>query len=144
MNVVIGKKSDASLYKDALFVRQIVFIEEQHVPKEEEIDEFEQDAVHFVLYDGEKPVGAGRFRTIDDGLGKIERICILPQYRGRGAGKQLMETIEKFAKEQGIRKVKLNAQTHAEPFYQKLGYHTVSDVFMDAGIPHVTMVKPLL
>ncbi|AEH48888.1 GNAT family N-acetyltransferase [Parageobacillus thermoglucosidasius] len=144
MNVVIGKKSDASLYKDALFVRQTVFIEEQHVPKEEEIDEFEQDAVHFVLYDGEKPVGAGRFRTIDDGLGKIERICILPQYRGRGAGKQLMETIEKFAKEQGIRKVKLNAQTHAEPFYQKLGYHTVSDVFMDAGIPHVTMVKPLL
>ncbi|MED4903199.1 GNAT family N-acetyltransferase [Parageobacillus thermoglucosidasius] len=144
MNVVIGKKSDASLYKDALFVRQTVFIEEQHVPKEEEIDEFEQDAVHFVLYDGEKPVGAGRFRTIDDGLGKIERICILPQYRGRGAGKQLMEMIEKFAKEQGIRKVKLNAQTHAEPFYQKLGYHTVSDVFMDAGIPHVTMVKPLL
>lgn len=144
MNVAIGKKSDAPLYKDALFVRRTVFIEEQHVPEEEEIDEFEQDATHFVLYDGEKPVGAGRFRTIDDGVGKIERICILPQYRGRGAGKQLMETIEMFAKEQGIEKVKLNAQTHAEPFYQKLGYDTVSGVFMDAGIPHVTMVKSLL
>lgn len=144
MNVAIGRKSDTPLYKDALHVRRTVFIEEQHVPEEEEIDEFEQDATHFVLYDGEKPVGAGRFRTIDDGVGKIERICILPQYRGRGAGKQLMETIEMFAKEQGIRKVKLNAQTHAEPFYQKLGYDTVSDVFMDAGIPHVTMVKSLL
>lgn len=144
MNVAIGRKSDTPLYKDALHVRRTVFIEEQHVPEEEEIDKFEQDATHFVLYDGEKPVGAGRFRTIDDGVGKIERICILPQYRGRGAGKQLMETIEMFAKEQGIRKVKLNAQTHAEPFYQKLGYDTVSDVFMDAGIPHVTMVKSLL
>ncbi|SFA42935.1 Predicted N-acyltransferase, GNAT family [Parageobacillus thermantarcticus] len=144
MNVAIGRKSDTPLYKDALHVRRTVFIEEQHVPEEEEIDKFEQDATHFVLYDGEKPVGAGRFRTIDDGVGKIERICILPQYRDRGAGKQLMETIEMFAKEQGIRKVKLNAQTHAEPFYQKLGYDTVSDVFMDAGIPHVTMVKSLL
>ncbi|BDG48349.1 MULTISPECIES: GNAT family N-acetyltransferase [Parageobacillus] len=144
MNVAIGGKNDTPLYKDALLVRRIVFIEEQHVPEEEEIDEFEQEATHFVLYDGEKPVGAGRLRTIDDGVGKIERICVLPQYRGRGAGKQLMEMIEMFAKEQGIRKVKLNAQTHAEPFYQKLGYHTVSDVFMDAGIPHVTMVKSLL
>jgi predicted GNAT family N-acyltransferase len=141
MNVVIGKKSDASLYNDALLVRRTVFIEEQHVPEEEEIDEFDQEATHFVLYDEGKPVGAGRFRIVDQGLGKIERICVLPQYRGRGAGKLIMEKIEQFAKEQGIPKVKLNAQTHAEPFYQKLGYETVSDVFMDAGIPHVTMVK---
>ncbi|NUK28809.1 GNAT family N-acetyltransferase [Parageobacillus sp. VR-IP] len=143
MNVVVGRKSDSSLYKDALLVRRIVFIEEQRVPEEEEIDEFEQEAMHFVLYDGEKPVGAGRFRLIDNGLGKIERICVLPSYRGRGAGKLIMETIEQFAKKQGVPKVKLNAQTHAEPFYQKLGYQTVSDVFMDAGIPHVTMVKSL-
>jgi predicted GNAT family N-acyltransferase len=141
MNVVIGKKSDASLYNDALLVRRTVFIEEQHVPEEEEMDEFDQEATHFVLYDKGKPVGAGRFRIVDQGLGKIERICVLPQYRGRGAGKLIMEKIEQFAKEQGISKVKLNAQTHAEPFYQKLGYETVSDVFMDAGIPHVTMVK---
>jgi predicted GNAT family N-acyltransferase len=143
MNVAIGKKGDISLYNDALLVRRAVFIEEQHVPEEEEIDQFEQEATHFVLYDNGKPIGAGRFRILDNGLGKIERICVLPQYRGRRAGKLIMETIEQFAKEQGIPKVKLNAQTHAESFYQKLGYKTVSDVFMDAGIPHVTMVKTL-
>jgi predicted GNAT family N-acyltransferase len=141
MNVAIGKKSDTPLYNDALLVRRIVFIEEQHVSEEEEIDEFEQEATHFVLYDDGKPIGAGRFRIVDHGLGKIERICVLPQYRGRGAGKLIMKTIERFAKQQGVPKVKLNAQTHAESFYQKLGYKTVSDVFMEAGIPHVTMVK---
>jgi predicted GNAT family N-acyltransferase len=141
MNVAIGKKSDTPLYNDALLVRRIVFIEEQHVSEEEEIDEFEQEATHFVLYDDGKPIGAGRFRIVDHGLGKIERICVLPQYRGRGAGKLIMKTIERFAQQQGVPKVKLNAQTHAESFYQKLGYKTVSDVFMEAGIPHVTMVK---
>jgi predicted GNAT family N-acyltransferase len=94
-----------------------------------------------VLYDDGKPIGAGRFRIVDHGLGKIERICVLPQYRGRGAGKLIMEAIERFAKQQGVPKLKLNAQTHAESFYEKLGYKTVSDVFMEAGIPHVTMVK---
>ncbi|MFC4184231.1 GNAT family N-acetyltransferase [Saccharococcus thermophilus] len=141
MNVAIGKKSDTPLYNDALLVRRIVFIEEQQVSEEEEIDEFEQEATHFVLYDDGKPIGAGRFRIVDHGLGKIERICVLPQYRGRGAGKLIMEAIERFAKQQGVSKLKLNAQTHAESFYEKLGYKTVSDVFMEAGIPHVTMVK---
>jgi predicted GNAT family N-acyltransferase len=140
MKVVFGNSE--KLWNDAVSVRRAVFVEEQHVPEEEEIDEFENEATHFVLYDGERAVGAGRFRTID-GIGKIERICVLPHYRSRGAGRLIMESIEQFAKEKGITKAKLNAQTHAEHFYQKLGYQTVSDIFMDAGIPHVTMVKQL-
>jgi len=143
MNIAIGTTNDRSLYEDALHVRRLVFIEEQNVPEEEEIDEFEQESLHFVLYDDEKPVAAGRLRFIDEGVGKIERICVLPSYRGRGAGRMMMKAIEQHAKTTGASKVKLNAQTHAEPFYQKLGYETVSDIFMDAGIPHVAMVKPL-
>jgi predicted GNAT family N-acyltransferase len=144
MEVVFGKKHDLSLYNDAISIRKKVFVEEQRVPEEEEVDQFEQEAIHFVLYDSEKPIGAGRFRMLADGIGKIERICVLQDYRNRGAGRLIMESIEQFAKEKGVPKVKLNAQTHAESFYQKLGYETVSDVFMDAGIPHVTMVKQLL
>ncbi|WP_445613771.1 GNAT family N-acetyltransferase [Geobacillus sp. YF-1] len=143
MNIAIGTSKDRPLYEDALRVRRLVFIEEQHVPEEEEIDQFEDDAFHLVLYDGDIPVGAGRLRFIDEGVGKIERICVLPSYRGRGAGRMVMEAIEQLATSKGAKKVKLNAQTHAEPFYQKLGYTTVSDVFLDAGIPHVAMVKPL-
>jgi predicted GNAT family N-acyltransferase len=141
MKVVFGNSE--KLWNDAVSVRRAVFVEEQHVPEEMEIDEFENEATHFVLYDGERAVGAGRFRTID-GIGKIERICVLPDYRNRGAGRLIMESIEQFARENGIAKAKLNAQTHAEHFYQKLGYETVSDIFMDAGIPHVTMIKQLL
>ncbi|HZG61428.1 MAG TPA: GNAT family N-acetyltransferase [Anoxybacillus sp.] len=141
MKVVFGNSE--KLWNDAVSVRRAVFVEEQHVPEEEEIDEFENEATHFVLYDGERAVGAGRFRTID-GIGKIERICVLSDYRNRGAGRLIMESIEQFARETGIAKAKLNAQTHAERFYEKLGYKTVSDIFMDAGIPHVTMIKQLL
>ena len=135
MNVAIGTTEDRALYEDALRVRRIVFIEEQNVPEEEEIDAFEHESFHLVLYDGEQAVAAGRFRLVDEGVGKAERICVLPAYRGRGVGRMVMEALEQLAK--------LNAQTHAEPFYQKLGYTTVSGVFMDAGIPHVTMVKSL-
>jgi predicted GNAT family N-acyltransferase len=140
MKVMFG--NNEMLWNDAVTVRRKVFVEEQQVPEEEEIDQFESESTHFVLYDEGQPVGAGRFRTID-GVGKIERICVLPHYRSRGAGRLIMESIEQFAKEKGIAKAKLNAQTHAEHFYQKLGYETVSDIFMDAGIPHVTMVKEL-
>jgi predicted GNAT family N-acyltransferase len=78
-----------------------------------------------------------------DGYGKVERICVLQEARKTGAGKAIMNAIEKYAREKDIHKLKLNAQTHAIPFYAGLGYEIVSEEFMDAGIPHKTMVKEL-
>lgn len=129
--------------KEAYSVRTTVFVDEQNVPMEEEIDQYEDEATHFVLYDEGTPIGAGRFRVVD-GFGKVERICVLKQYRKTGAGKIIMNGIEKFATEKGLRKLKLNAQTHAIPFYAGLGYEVVSEEFLDAGIPHKTMVKHTL
>ena len=126
--------------EDAYSVRRIVFVDEQQVPEEEEIDQFEDDATHIVLYDNEVPVGAARLRILD-GIGKLERICVLSSSRKNGAGKLLVNKLEELAIEQGVSKLKLNSQTHAIPFYDRLGYETVSDVFMDAGILHVTMIK---
>lgn len=127
--------------EDAFFVRKAVFVEEQQVDVEEEIDQYEDCSVHFVLYnEQEQPIGAGRFRELD-GYGKIERICVMSNARQSGAGKQIMATIEDFARENRFQQLKLNAQTQAIPFYEKLGYHIVSEEFMDAGIPHRTMVK---
>ncbi|NSL51423.1 GNAT family N-acetyltransferase [Calidifontibacillus erzurumensis] len=128
--------------EDAYFIRKKVFVEEQNVPVEIEIDEFENDATHFVLYDGNKPIGAGRVRQLGDTL-KVERICVLDTYRHKGCGKLIMDKAEEVARDKAIKKLKLNAQSHAERFYQKLGYETVSDVFMEAGIPHVTMIKTI-
>lgn len=138
MNVV--KVTTEQELKDAFAIRKIVFVEEQHVDVEEEIDQYEDECTHFVLYDEYDAVGAGRFRIVD-GKGKVERICVLPSYRGNGSGKKIMDAIESYAADQPVQLVKLNAQTQAIPFYEKLGYTTVSEEFMDAGIPHKTMEK---
>jgi len=136
---VIRVETDEQL-QDAYYVRKIVFVDEQKVPIEEEIDQFELESTHFVVYNDEnKPIGAGRFRLID-GYGKIERICILPSYRKSGIGKLLMERIIEFAKDNGYDKLKLNAQTHAIRFYENLGFEVSSDEFFEAGIPHKTMI----
>lgn len=128
---------------DAFDVRKTVFIHEQNVPEEEEIDQYESNSVHFVLYDDNgKAAGAGRFRLLD-GVGKVERICVLKENRNTGAGVAIMDKIEAYARSQGIVTLKLNAQTHAIPFYTKLGYETISEEFMDAGIPHKTMKKSI-
>ncbi len=123
-------------------MRQVVFVEEQRVPLELEIDEFDDSAIHFVGYEGEKPVAASRLRFVH-GFGKLERICVKTEYRGHSFGKQIIAAMEEVIRDYGFEKAKLNAQTHAEAFYESLGYQTISGQFMDAGIPHVTMVKEL-
>ncbi|MBC6975832.1 GNAT family N-acetyltransferase [Bacillus sp. Xin] len=128
--------------RDAFSVRKQVFVEEQHVSAEEEYDQFEEISKHVVIYDGDIPVGAGRFRIVD-GIGKMERICVLASHRKKGIGKIIMDSLEAYAKEESLPKLKLHAQTHAESFYKKLGYETASDVFMEADIPHVVMIKEL-
>lgn len=128
--------------EDAYNVRKIVFVEEQKVPMELEIDEFESEAAHFVLYDNDEPIGAGRFRIIDN-IGKVERVCVKKEKRKSGAGQIIMEKIEQYAQEKGLPKLKLNAQIQAIPFYSRLGFTVSSDEFLDAGIPHKTMFKEL-
>jgi predicted GNAT family N-acyltransferase len=129
--------------EDAFSVRKIVFVKEQNVPIEEEIDQYENEATHFVMYsDSSSPIAAGRFRVVE-GYGKVERICVVKEARKTGAGRLMMNAIENFAKDQGLHKLKLNAQTQAIPFYAGLGYSIVSEEFLDAGIPHKTMVKQI-
>lgn len=127
---------------DAYDVRKKVFVDEQKVPLEEEIDQYEESADHFIAYQNGEAAGAGRFRVVD-GLGKVERICVLSSQRGTGAGKAIMQKIEEHAKSQSIVAMKLNAQTHAIPFYSSLGYEVISEEFLDAGIPHKTMKKKI-
>lgn len=132
--------------KKAFQIRKEVFVEEQGVPLEEEFDEFDklnELCEHILVYYNEQPVGTGRLRVVD-GYGKLERICILEPYRKFGLGKIIINTLEGVAKERGISRVKLHGQTQAEGFYEKLGYQASSDVFMEAGIPHILMVKDIV
>ena len=129
----------------AFTIRKKVFVEEQGVPLEDEFDEFDLlngRAEHVLVYDQEKPVGTGRIRWID-GVGKLERICILKAYRKFGLGKVIISALEEVAIEKGVSQVKLHGQTQAEGFYEKLGYQKASNMFMEDGIPHILMTKNL-
>lgn len=143
MELVVKVATNEKELQDALYVRKTVFVEEQNVPAEREQDEYESESAHFVLYENKEPVGAGRFRTIGN-AGKVERICVLKEKRNKGYGKLIMKKIEQYAMEQGIFKLKLNAQIQAIPFYLQIGYKEESgEIFLDAGIPHKTMIKEL-
>lgn len=129
----------------AFQIRKKVFVEEQGVPLEDEFDEFDhlgELCGHILVYYKEQPAGTGRLRIVD-GIGKLERICILPDYRKCGLGKVIVAELEEMAKEKRLSRVKLHGQTHAEGFYHKLGYQTSGEEFMEDGIPHVLMVKEI-
>ncbi|MFC7686398.1 GNAT family N-acetyltransferase [Ureibacillus sp. GCM10028918] len=129
----------------AFAIRKEVFVKEQGVPLEDEFDQFDNlDGLceHILVHYNEQPVGTGRIRFVE-GIGKLERICILIPYRKFGLGKIIIKALEEIAVERGASQVKLHGQTHAEGFYKNLGYQTKSDVFMEDGIPHVLMGKEL-
>lgn len=128
--------------EQAYHVRAAVFVEEQHVPPEEELDQYDAEAIHFIGYVGDKPVAASRLRYAES-YGKLERICVVASERGKSYGKMVMQQMEAEIRNNGFSKAKLNAQTHAKAFYERIGYKTISGEFIDAGIPHVTMIKEL-
>jgi predicted GNAT family N-acyltransferase len=130
-------------YEDALDVRFEVFVEEQDVPEDLEVDEHEAEAVHFVAYLGNDPVGAARLREKTADTAKVERVAVLREHRGEDYGREIMHAVEEVAGERGYDRVSLHAQTHAAPFYDRLDYERVGEEFEEAGIPHVRMVKPL-
>lgn len=139
VNIITSKEER----DQAFHLRRLVFVDEQHVPLEEELDQYEDDAIHFIGIQDHVPIAASRLRWIDN-YGKLERICIRKDYRGQSYGKYVIEVMEQTIREHGYSLAKLGAQTHAITFYERLGYQIVSDVFMDAGIPHVTMSKLLV
>ncbi|WP_042348990.1 GNAT family N-acetyltransferase [Bacillus massiliigorillae] len=129
----------------AFNIRKVVFVEEQNVPLEDEFDKFDNlnaHCSHVLVYYHDKAVGTGRLREVD-GYGKLERICILPEFRKFGLGKEIIKKLEELAKANQLSKVKLHGQTQAEGFYRKLGYSTNGEVFMEDGIPHVLMLKEI-
>ena len=127
----------------AFSIRKKVFVEEQGIPLHIEIDENDQTATHFIVLENNEPIGAARLRLIDTVIGKVERVCVLSEYRGKHFGVSVMKAIEEHAKTLQVEKLKLNAQTYAIPFYEKLQFEITSPEFVDAGIPHRAMEKEL-
>jgi predicted GNAT family N-acyltransferase len=127
----------------ALVVRRDVFIEEQGVPEQIEMDGKDEDAIHFVATADGEPVGAARLREVESGVGKVERVAVVADRRDDGIGRELMRTLEATAVERDIDRLVMHAQTHVQAFYLSLDYEMTSDVFEEAGIDHVEMEKEL-
>lgn len=120
-------------------IRFEVFVDEQKVPAELEMDD--QDAVsrHVLAYCGDEAVGPGRL--LSDG--HIGRVAVKASWRRKGVGEALMKSLIQMAESARFPKALLTAQTQAIPFYEKLGFEVSSGVYLEAGIDHVDMVKVL-
>lgn len=141
--LAIVEVSELQQMQKALEVRRSVFIEEQRVPEDLEIDEYDRDpgfvtsAVHVLALAGEVPVATGRLLLEhEDGRVHIGRVAVLREYRGSGYGRAVMEALHQTARNRGVFDITLAAQLHALGFYERLGYTAHGDVFMDAGIEH--------
>ena len=133
---------------DAIFsVRMRVFVVEQAVPAEEELDVYDVTSVHFMVEMGEASPGevVATARLIDkgDGIAKIGRVAVLAEHRGRNVGFELMRYAEEYARTTGFSSLVLEAQCHAIPFYEKLGYIAEGPIFLDAGIEHRLMKRAI-
>lgn len=121
-------------------IRFTVFVEEQKVPEESEIDDQDPHCVHAVAYDAAgRAVGTGRL--LPDG--HIGRMAVLPEARQLGVGSALLTRLMQEARRRGHAHAVLSAQTHAVAFYRRHGYAVVSGEYMDCGIPHVDMTCDL-
>lgn len=135
---------ESPVYRDSLAIRQAVFVVEQHVPAELEVDEFEDLAIYFVGYvDGQAVV---TLRLIEaDSDYHVQRVAVSRTARHHGYGQALMRAAETFARQSGKKTLTLNAQLSAVPFYKQLNFQaTDKPPFLDASIMHQEMVKKLI
>ena len=128
----------------SLEIRREVFIEEQGVDPEEEIDDFDNlekindTAIHVLVFENNQPIATGRLLldSSDNEYAHITRVAVLLGYRGKGAGLVVMHWLQDMAKQIGRDGITLAAQTHAIGFYEKLGYVERGEIFLDAKIEH--------
>lgn len=132
----------AAALRMALEVRKRVFVEEQGVPPELELDGRDTTANHVVVEIEGKVVATGRL-LMDDGEARISRVAVLPEWRRRGIAGEVIAALERQAARRGVSEVALNSQTYAQELYDKLGYVVTGDGFVEAGIDHVPMAKRL-
>lgn len=117
-------------------VRGQVFVDEQHVKSEIEIDALDQTCRHFLVIIDNQPVAAMRAIEHEDNT-KLGRICVLKEYRHQGIGEQLVHHVTQLIKGE----FRLGAQLHALAFYEHLGFISYGDEFIEADIPHIMMKK---
>lgn len=139
-----GFRVDAADYaadRDALrAVREAVFVREQGVPLELELDAQDPDCLHVLARDADgRPIGTGRLTPAHT----LGRMAVLPQWRGRGVGAAMLAALTGLARERRWNAIELHAQVDAIGFYLRHGYLPVGPRYMEAGIEHQSMRRAL-
>jgi predicted GNAT family N-acyltransferase len=124
---------------EAKRIRFAVFVEEQRVPAEIELDEHDAQCLHALAYAEERAIGTGRL--LPDG--HVGRMAVLKSWRGRGAGRAILRALVEAARRRGDRQVRLSAQVHALEFYRAEGFEPEGAVYEEAGIAHQAMRRQL-
>jgi predicted GNAT family N-acyltransferase len=139
LNIRVRQVSGGKELGAAFHIRMRVFVTEQGVPVEMELDRDDERAIHFIALAAGRPVGTVRV-VIRHGDAKIGRMAILRSYRRKGIGKQLLKRAITTARKRRARKIYLHAQVPVIGFYEGLGFRSAGPVFTEAGIPHRKMI----
>lgn len=123
----------------AFAIRIRVFVKEQSVPAEIELDRDDKRAIHFLASESGKAIGTARV-VVRYSNAKIGRMAVLKSYRRKGVGMKLLKRAVSVAKRLSARKIYLHAQVAVIGFYDRLGFRAVGPVFDEAGIPHRKMI----
>jgi len=123
-------------------VRAAVFMREQGVPPEEEWDRLDKVCTHFLAGDANAPAGCARLLPMGESA-KVQRVAVMPAQRGTGLGARIMSVVLEHARQAGFRQAALDSQIHAIGFYETLGFRAHGPEFLDAGIGHRAMTRPL-
>jgi predicted GNAT family N-acyltransferase len=136
------EKINSSQLLHAYLIREKVFVEEQMVPREEEIDGFENICHHYLAFDPTgKAIGTARWRRTENGF-KLERFAILKDFRKMGVGSCLLEEILKEVLNERVdinEQIYLHAQIDAMPLYKKFNFKEQGGEFEECGIMHYKM-----
>ncbi len=125
--------------KDICRIRFEVFVDEQNVPEDLEIDGLDDEAKHVLAYIDDEAIGTGRI--LSDG--HIGRVAVLKKYRGLGIGNSVMRELIKWAQQNKLEQLWLSSQWHAHSFYIDLGFVCEGDIYEEAGIDHIKMYRTL-
>jgi len=134
--------SDREL-KAAFEVRLQVFVEEQGISEELELDDIDQEALHMVVKDGERVIGTARVLFLTANQAKIERMAILKPFRRRGIGRGIMSFLNEELRNKQVEQVVLHAQYAVVAFYKSCGFEESGLPFQEAGIKHIKMERQL-
>ncbi|MCH5271643.1 MAG: GNAT family N-acetyltransferase [Lachnospiraceae bacterium] len=148
MKIELIPATDMTCLSECLRIRNAVFTLERKVPAEIEVDEQDVpggDCEHFLIKRDGESVGACRCMHTESGI-KLQRFCILKECRERGVGKAALTQLEQYysRRQQSGFKMELDSKFEVCGFYEACGYRRESEVFMEAGIPHVKMGKEIV